>query len=100
MACSNCCCMCFVLVRCISELSGKLDPGFDGSWSLILCRHISSIESWNADSTLSCSVNFERWRRKSVFIVHEWPYRKFLFNFWCWTLQNKSSPCEDRHELL
>ena len=94
MTCLYCCRVCLVLMCGVSEFSCKLDIGSGGGWTFIFFRwpnRISSVESWNADSTFSCSVNFKRWWRKTIFIVDEWPYRKFFFNFWGWTLQYKAS---------
>src|SRR6056300_544746 len=104
MACLNCCCECFVLVCGISELSREFSSDMGGLGSFVLDRLSklrSSVESWNADSILSRSENFERRWRKSIVTVNHRSYRKFLFNFLDWSrIHQISSSSENCHDLL
>src|SRR5210317_987478 len=104
MPCFNCCCECFILVCGVSELSHKLGSDVGRLGSLVLGRLSklrSSVESWNADSILSWSENFERWWRKSVIAIDYRSYRKFLFNFLDWSrVHQVSSSRENCHYLL
>src|SRR5210317_1094825 len=104
MACPNSCVERFVLSGLVSELSFEFDTGPGGFRTLVVhwwSSLINSVESWNADSALSRSVNFKRWWRKSVLIVHEWSYRKVLFNFLEWTrFDQVPGPGENRHVLI
>src|SRR5210317_1251970 len=104
MTCLNRCCHCFVLMGGVSELSDESCFNFGGFWSLVLLRlskFMSSVESWNADSILSWSENFERQWRKSIISVDYWSYRKFFFYFLDWTrIHQISGSCENRHTIF
>ena len=102
MACLNCCCECFVLVSGVSELSSEFGPDSGGFGSPVLLgfpKFSSSVESWNADSVLSWSKNFERWWRKSKVPIHDRSYRKFFFNFLDWTATHQVSSSSEHTDL-
>src|SRR6056300_1487275 len=104
MTCFDCCCHCFILMGGISELSSEF--GFDSNWfrsSIFprLSKFRSSVESWNTDSILSWSENFERWWRKSMITINLGSYGKLFFNFLEWTLTHQApSSSESGHDLL
>src|SRR5210317_675266 len=88
-----------VLMGCVSQGSDELciGPGrLRASVFLWLSHLSSSVESWNADSILSCSKNFERWWRKSIVSVDLRSYRKLLFNFLDWSLSDEVT-CAGQH---
>src|SRR5210317_2456792 len=102
MTCFNCSCHCFVLMCGVSELSGELGPDTGGFGSSILfgfSKFRSSVESWNADSILSWSENFERRWRKSKVPIDLWSYRKFFFNFLNWTATHQVSSSSKHTDL-
>src|SRR5210317_2087285 len=89
VTCFESCSKCGVLMRGVSEGSRECDSRSNRFGAAVLTgssKLINSVESWNAHSILSFSINFKRWRGKSKVSIDLGSYRQLFFYFREWTI--------------